>query len=274
MNRTIKQAVEIEGIGVHSGKPVRLRLVPSGGGKVVFRRTDLGGAELTLSPDRALTLNSTVLQGENFRIGTVEHLLATLWAAGIGSCLVELDAEEIPILDGSALPFVQAVEKAGFEELPAARPPLRIVEKMTVEEKGAWITLEPAAVEEGEKLTLTYAISYDHPMIGLQSREMALTWPEFVRDIAPARTFGFLKDVDGLRRQGLALGSSYENTIVLGEKDVVNPPLRFPDEYVRHKLLDLIGDLALLGSPLIGRITAHKAGHRLHLQAVHRLLSP
>jgi UDP-3-O-[3-hydroxymyristoyl] N-acetylglucosamine deacetylase len=269
--KTLRKDVEIAGVGVHSGKPVRLRLRPFEKGRIVFKRMDLGGAELPLRPDTAVTLSSTVLQGENFRVGTVEHLLAALWAAGVGSCLIELDGEEVPILDGSALPFVRAVEEAGLVEIPGSWVPLRLEKEKTFEEKGAWVRFEPSEGEGRELLTLSYTIIYDHPGIGTQSRALALTWPEFARDIAPARTFGFLKDVDRLRRQGIALGSSYDNTVVLDEKGVVNPPLRFPDEFVRHKLLDLAGDLALLGRPLIGRVTAHKAGHRLHLQAIQSL---
>ncbi|MBM3293565.1 MAG: UDP-3-O-[3-hydroxymyristoyl] N-acetylglucosamine deacetylase [Candidatus Aminicenantes bacterium] len=271
-SRTLRKAVDIEGFGVHSGKPVRLRMRPSGEGKIVFRRTDLGGAELIPAPELAETPSSTVLQGGHFRIGTVEHLLASLWAAGVGSCLIELDAEEVPVLDGSALPFVRALETAGTEELAMPRTARRIAEGFTVSDGDAWVKFEPSAGDGPESLTLSYTIVYDHPKIGRQSREVDLTWPEFAREIAPARTFGFLKDVERLRRLGLALGSSYGNTVVLSEADVVNPPLRFPDEFVRHKLLDLAGDLALLGRPLIGRVSAHKAGHRLHLEALRRLI--
>lgn len=271
--KTLREDIFIEGIGVHSGHSVHLRLRPSEEGQILFRRTDLGGAEMLLNPHKAVTSSSTVLEGENFRVGTVEHLLASLWAAGIGSCVIDLDADEIPIMDGSALPFAQAIEKAGTADLKISQSSWRIVQAFTVEEKDAWIRFEPAEAGDKKRLTLSYTISYDHPMIGLQSRSLALSWPEFTREIAPARTFGFLKDVEWFRRQGLARGASYENTIVLDEAGIVNPPLRFPDEFVRHKLLDLAGDLALLGRPLIGLVSAYKAGHRLHLQAVRALLS-
>ncbi|MBM3311025.1 MAG: UDP-3-O-[3-hydroxymyristoyl] N-acetylglucosamine deacetylase [Candidatus Aminicenantes bacterium] len=269
--RTVKRPIPIEGIGVHSGRPSRLRILPSAEGVIVFRRTDLGGAELPLCPEKAVTLSSTVLQGADFRVGTVEHLLAALWAAGVGSCLIELDGEEVPILDGSALPFVRAVEEVGLDELQRPWVPLRIDGVKVVEEKDAWVRFEPPEDDDESNLTISYTICYDHPSIGLQKRTFSLTWPEFAREIAPARTFGFLKDVDALRSQGLARGASYENTVVLDDKGVVNPPLRFPDEFVRHKLLDLAGDLALLGRPLVGRVTAYKAGHRLHLLALKSL---
>jgi UDP-3-O-[3-hydroxymyristoyl] N-acetylglucosamine deacetylase len=270
--KTLRKDIEIGGIGVHSGKAVRLRLRPSDAGKIVFRRTDLAGAEIPLDIERARSLSNTILEGDGFKVQTTEHLLATLWAAGIGSCLIELDADEIPIMDGSAKPFVEAIEKAGTEEIESQFQAFRITQVATVVDKDAWIRFEPAGGEDKDNLTLSYTISYDHSKIGTQSRTFSLAWPEFAREIAPARTFGFLKDVEWFRRQGLAAGTSYENTIVLGDSEIVNPPLRFPDEFVRHKLLDLAGDLALLGRPLVGRVTAHKAGHRLHLQAVRRLL--
>jgi UDP-3-O-[3-hydroxymyristoyl] N-acetylglucosamine deacetylase len=275
MNRTLKSAIEIEGIGVHTGKSVRLRIRPSEAGRIVYRRTDLRGIEMPLDADKAITKNSIVLKGEQFQVQTVEHLLATLWAAGVGSCVIEIDADEIPIMDGSALPFVEAIERAGTIELGLPRRVLRIAETATVEDRDAWVRFEPAEEREGEaeSLVLSYTIAYDHPAIGVQSWSLRLTWPEFSREIAPARTFGFLKDVEGLRGQGLALGASDENTVVLDETKVVNPPLRFGDEFVRHKLLDLAGDLALLGRAISGRVTAHKAGHRLHLRAVRHLLS-
>ncbi len=269
--KTIAQPVELEGLGVHSGRPVRLVLLPSRTGEIVFRRTDLGGAELGLRPDRVESRNSTTLVGERFKVQTVEHLLAALYAYGVDSLVIALDADEVPIMDGSALPFVRALERAGLAALPALRLVLRVERTIQREDKDAWVRLDP--VPDGEGLTLEYTIVYGHPGIGTQSRGLSLTPAAFAAGVAPARTFGFLKDVEFYHKQGLALGASYDNTVVLDETTVVNPPLRFPDECVRHKLLDLIGDLALLGRPLAAKVTAYTAGHRLHLETVRFLLA-
>jgi len=269
-NSTIRTPVEISGAGVHSGRPVRLRLEPSTSGEIVFRRSDLGGAELRLHPDRIESRNSTTLVGERFKVQTVEHLLAALYAFGIGSVVVVLDADEVPIMDGSARPFVQALERQGTAALETERPVLRISRTAIIEERDAWIRFDP---HDGDGLVLEYAIVYSHPAIGRQRLSLPWSSAVFAADIAPARTFGFLKDVEFYHRQGLALGASVENTIVLDETTIVNPPLRFPDEFVRHKLLDLAGDLSLLGGDLVGRVTAFKAGHRLHLKAVQTFLS-
>ncbi len=224
-----------------------------------------------LALDRVESFNSTALIGAIFKVRTIEHLLAALYAFGISSVAIEVDADEMPILDGSALPFARMIGEAGVRDIDGRSEALRIIKPLTVEEKGAWIRLEPNFGEEG--LVLDYAIDYDHPAIGNSRLALSLTPEIFLAEIAPARTFGFLKDVEWLHGQGLALGASFENTIVLDDTGIVNPPLRFPDEFVRHKLLDITGDLALLGRPLLGRVTAFKAGHRLHLECVRRLLA-
>jgi UDP-3-O-[3-hydroxymyristoyl] N-acetylglucosamine deacetylase len=173
-------------------------------------------------------------------------------------------------LDGSAAPFVQALQASGFHELPFSRAAFRIVHPFLLEDRGASIAFAPPG-EEG-CLEIAHSIEYDHPAIGVMAKSGPLTWEIFAREIAPARTFGFMKDFEGLKAQGLALGASFENTVVLDENGVVSGPLRYPDEFVRHKLLDLVGDLSLLGRPLSGRVTAVKTGHRLHLQAVRYFL--
>jgi UDP-3-O-[3-hydroxymyristoyl] N-acetylglucosamine deacetylase len=267
--KTIRRPAEIEGIGVHSGRPVHLRLLPSTSGEIVFRRTDLHGAEMGLRPDRVESRNSTALVGETFKVRTVEHLLAALGAFGVGSLIIALDADEIPIMDGSALPFVRAIERSETVDLSERGPSYRLVQSATVADGDAWVRFDPGP-DDG--LILEYAIVYDHPAIGTQRLRLPLTPAVFAEEIAPARTFGFLKDVEKYHRRGLALGASVGNTVVLDDAAVINPPLRFPDEFVRHKLLDLAGDLALLGRPLAGRVTASKAGHRLHLAAVRFLL--
>jgi UDP-3-O-[3-hydroxymyristoyl] N-acetylglucosamine deacetylase len=270
-SKTIAGPAEFEGLGVHSGRPVRLRLLPADRQGLVFRRTDLDNAEMALSSARVESENCTTLVGERFSVRTVEHLLAALWIPGIDALTVELDADEIPILDGSAEPFALGLQAAGISILTHPQPVLRLVGSFRIEgERGA--SIEFAPVGPGEDLDLAYTIVYEHPAIGTQTLRRPLRWSVFLREIAPARTFGFLKDVEAYRARGLALGASVENTIVLDESGVVNGPLRFPDEFVRHKLLDLAGDLALLGRPLRARVTAEKAGHRLHFQAVRHLL--
>ena len=268
--KTIRSEIRVEGVGVHSGKPVRLILRPSNKGRIVFRRGDIGGPDMAVDPGRVEALNSTTLAGPRFKVRTVEHLLASLFAFGVTSVVVELDADEIPILDGSALPFVRAIEAGGTRPLPGNVPVLEIRRPFAVEDNGASVVVEPGSAGEG--LRLAYTIEYPHPLIGRQSRGLILTPETFAAEAAPARTFGFIKDVETLHGRGLALGASFENTVVLDSERVINGPLRFPDEFVRHKLLDLAGDLALAGRPLAGRFTAHKAGHRLHLQAVRFLV--
>jgi UDP-3-O-[3-hydroxymyristoyl] N-acetylglucosamine deacetylase len=267
--RTLGTEVVLTGVGVHSGQPVRMILRPSDGGRILFRRPDLGGADVPLANDNVECLNSTTLVTERFKIRTVEHVLAALFAHGIQSLVIELDADEVPILDGSARPFVEAIEKAGTRDLEPAAIPLSIPTTVTVHEEDASITASPVTGACG--LWLSYTIDYPHPAIRTQSFEFMLNPASFAREIAPARTFGFLADVESLHRRGLALGASTENTVVLDYARVVNPPLRFLDEFVRHKLLDLVGDLALLGRPLSGRFSAVKAGHRLHLKLVQAL---
>lgn len=268
--KTLRRQVEVSGLGVHSGRPVRLRILPSEGAGIVFRRSDQNGAEMGLSLERVESRNSTTLIGERFRVQTIEHVLASLYALGVTSAVLDVDADEMPIMDGSARPFVQAIEKAGMLDLGREIPGLRIDRPLKVEDKGAWVQFE-SSDDDGPAI-LDYTIVYDHPAIGTERLVLPLTPEAFAAGIAPARTFGFLKDVESLHARGLAMGATLDNTIVLDDRGVVNPPLRFPDEFVRHKLLDLAGDLALLGRPFIGRATAFRAGHRLHLEAVRALL--
>jgi len=265
-NKTIAREIRIAGTGVHSGKTAHLTLRPSDSGEIVFFRPDLENSRISLSVDRVECRNSTTLLGDKFKIRTIEHLLASLFAFGIRSLDIELDADEVPILDGSARPFVRDLEEAGRRDVGGEIPAIRIAKPFSVRENDASIFFEPPA--SGEGLRLSYTIAFAHPIIGTESLSLDFGRDMFIREIAPARTFGFLKDVEMLRSQGLALGATFDNTIVLDNEKVLNGPLRFPDEFVRHKLLDLAGDLALLGRPLFGRISAHKAGHRLHLKGL------
>ncbi|MDD8014443.1 MAG: UDP-3-O-acyl-N-acetylglucosamine deacetylase [Acidobacteriota bacterium] len=265
--QTLAKEVRFSGVGIHSGKSVNLSLLPSLAGEIVFRRRDLNGLEISLDPENKGAENCSYLASAEGRIQTVEHLLAALSACGVDSLVAEVDGPEIPILDGSALPFVTAIRAAGRAALPHEKKILRVIKPFRLEDKDASIAVEPAP-----EFRVSYGIEFDHPAIGRQEIDIRVTEDSFVREIAPARTFGFLRDVPELRRRGLALGGSLDNALVLDDEKVMNGPLRFPDEYVRHKVGDFIGDLYFLGCPVLGRFRAHKAGHRLHLETVDFLL--
>lgn len=265
--KTIKKETRFSGIGVHSGKAVEMSLKPSESGELVFKRTDMGNKEFRIALKNILSRNCTMLITEEGKIQTLEHLLAVLWIHGIDSLVVELSQEEIPILDGSALPFVQAVKETGIRELSQKKRPIRIVKPFIIQEDGASISVVPDSV-----LKITYHIDYDHPCIKKQGKSLIVTPDDFDRDIAPARTFGFVNEVPSLREKGLALGGSLKNAVVLDKSSVISGELRFHDEFVRHKILDFIGDLSLVGFPLIGHFIAKKAGHGLHLQVVRFLI--
>lgn len=265
--RTIQKEIHLSGVGIHSGKEVDLLLRPSSSTGIVFRRTDLNNLELILDTKKIKAKSSTYLTSEGCKIQTLEHLLAVIYVFGIDSLIIEINGDEIPIMDGSASPFVQAVLKAGIKPLPGKKKSIKILKPFIIKEEGAAISFYPDS-----DFKITYSIEYDHPLIQRQELSLSVNLENFVTEIAPARTFGFLKDVPSLRAQGLALGGSLDNAIVLDEKGVISGSLRYPDEFVRHKILDLIGDLSLMGSPLIGHFKAHKAGHGLHLKAIHFLL--
>jgi UDP-3-O-[3-hydroxymyristoyl] N-acetylglucosamine deacetylase len=265
--QTIGRDLHFRGIGVHSGRVVNLALKPSDGGAIVFRRTDRDGLEIALDPGTSGLRNRTCLGSGDGRIETVEHLLAALSGFGVDSLGVDLDGIEIPILDGSALPFADALAGAGTREVAGEKRILRVLKPFTVEESGASIEVLP-----GPGFRISYLIEFDHPAVGRQEIDIDVTRESFVAGIAPARTFGFLKDVPELHRRGLALGGSFQNALILDGEKVVNGPLRFPDEFVRHKVLDLVGDLYLVGCPIEGYFKARRAGHALHLKAVRFLL--
>jgi len=264
---TIKKEVLFSGIGVHSGKQVELWLKPSSSGEIIFRRIDLDNSEFHLDPKKIEAKNCSMLVAKKGRIQTLEHFMAVLFMLGVDSLIIELNGEEIPIVDGSAFPFVEAILKAGIKPLQEKKKSIKILKPFIIQEEDALISVVPDS-----DFRITYLIEYDHPAIESQELSLSINKENFIKQIAPARTFGFLKDVPALRAQGLALGGSLENAIVLDEKSIINGPLRFPDEFVRHKILDFIGDLFLLNSSIIGHFKAHKAGHSLHLKAVHFIL--
>jgi len=200
----------------------------------------------------------TGLASDSASVDTVEHLMAALRSLGVDNVTVELNHSEVPIMDGSAAPWVYLVQDAGIKELAVARRTIRVLKSIQVQHGDKRIALFPA-----DGFRITYTISFDHPLLRHQQKSMELDEQVFVDEIAPARTFGFLKEVEMLRQRGLALGGSLENAVVLGETGVLNP-LRFEDEFVRHKILDVIGDLALVGHPIQGHLVVHRGGHALH----------
>ena len=265
--QTLAREVSFSGVGIHSGEHVRLRLKPSQSGKIIFRRPDLGGLEVEPDPRKVDALNCSCLVFESGRIQTLEHLMAALYVLGLDSLDIELQGSEIPILDGSAAPLVRAILEAGAMPTAHRRRVVRLLKPHTLEDKEARLSFAPAP-----DLAVSYVINFGHPLIGRQEISFDLTREAFVKEIAPARTFGFLKDVGELQKRGLARGGSLENAVILDDERVISGSLRFRDEFVRHKVLDLLGDLALFSFPLLGRFEAERAGHRLHLQAVLFLL--
>jgi len=267
--QTIRAAVECEGVGLHSGAPVHLRLVPASPGcGIVFRRTDLDGFQIeAVSRNVARVSYATSLMKKGVLISTTEHLLSAFIGTGIDNAIVELDNLELPILDGSSLPFVQMILKAGIRKQRRARTYLRIRQKIELREGNKFIAIYPA-----NEYSVSYTINFPHPLIGRESLAAELSDGEYQRSIAPARTFGSRQDEPAMRDMGLIRGASLENCIVLTQDGVENPPLRFPNEFVRHKVLDLIGDLALLGRRILGRVVADRAGHAMHTALVSRIL--
>jgi UDP-3-O-[3-hydroxymyristoyl] N-acetylglucosamine deacetylase len=257
------------GIGLHSGNKVTLSLKPAPADSGIrFRRTDIGTHDVPATVRHLAGIQlATGLAREEVSVETVEHLLAALVSMGIDNVVVELNSPEVPIMDGSAAPFVYLVQEAGVKPLPAARKYVKIIRPIAMSRGDKRIALFPS-----DHFKVTYSVSYDHPLLRHQSRTIRVTEESFVEHIAPARTFTFLKDVEMLRQNGLALGGSLENAIVLGETGVLNNALRFDDEFVRHKILDAIGDLALVGYPVIGHLVAHRAGHALHTEFAARIL--
>jgi len=266
--RTLRNAVGCTGIGLHSGKPVRLDLKPAlAGHGIRFRRKDRG-VEIPATLENLARLDhATTLSREGVSIDTVEHLLSALHALGVDDVLVEVDGPEVPILDGSAAPFVILIHEAGLRPLATPRQYLKVLKPVEVVRGAKWARLLPS-----DHLRVSYTIGFDHPLLRHQAASFRVTSQVFAEEIAPARTFGFLREVETLRRGGLALGGSLDNAVVIGETGVLNNKLRFEDEFVRHKILDAIGDLALLGYPVVGHLEASKAGHALHAALALKLI--
>ena len=265
--KTINTDVSITGIGLHSGIYTTVELHPAGSG-ITFVRADLDGLRIPALQASTTALDyATTVGKDDVQVGTVEHLLSALMAWGITDVDIHIDGPEVPIIDGSALPFMHLIDAAGLRELGNEIPVLRLREPVEVIDGDKSIRIVPA-----NRLIIKYRIDFDHPLIGRQYLHFDFGHDNFLRKIAPARTFGFMRDVEKMRAAGLARGGSVENAIVLDDTHVVNGPLRFKDEFVRHKVLDLVGDLALIGRPIAGEITAHRAGHALHSQFVAKIL--
>ena len=265
--RTLKSLVHAKGVGLHTGQRINLTLRPAQPDTgIVFRRVDLASpvdvpARADLVGDTRL---SSCLVHQDVRIYTVEHLMSALAGMGVDNAYVDLDGPEVPIMDGSAAPFVLLLQQAGIEEQPAPKRFLRVRKRIEAREGDKWAALEP---HEGFKLS--FSIAYRHPVIVKSSTEMTVDFAttSYLKEVARARTYGFVRDVEDLRESGLALGGGLENAVVLDESRVLNAEgLRFADEFIRHKVLDAIGDLYLLGKPLLGAFSAHKSGHGLNNQ--------
>lgn len=269
---TIAEKVSCTGIGLHGAAPALLTLQPARAGTgIVFVRTDLAApVEVPARPGNvSSTRLATTLGWGDATVGTSEHLLAALRGLGIDNVRVELDGPEVPVMDGSADCFAFLIRGAGVFEQHAPRRVLRLPHAIEVRDGDRWARIEP-----GRGLRVSYEIEFDHPVIGRQAiRSLAITPESFEAELCRARTFGFLRDVQPLWRVGLGQGGSLDNAILLDEGEVVNPEgLRWPDEFVRHKALDLIGDLALLGVQVEGHVRVHKGGHALHLALVSEML--
>lgn len=261
--KTLKQVIECCGIGLHSGKKVMLRLVPGlPDTGILFRRTDQDGFEIPASVTNVQRVDfATTLGVGNVHVKTVEHLLGAFFGLGVDNAVVELDAAEVPIMDGSAAPFVYLIREAGVVNQNRTRRYLRVVRPLEVQEKDRWIKVLPS-----DDLRVTYTIAFNHPLIHQQTLTIPINEATFEDQVAPARTFGFMRDVEALRVRGLALGGSVDNAVVLGESKALNSDLRFANEFVRHKILDVLGDLSLAGFPLKAHVMVYKGGHRLHAE--------
>jgi len=260
--RTIRKEVTLDGIGLHSGKPVRLTVSPAAADAgIVFRVPT--GERIPAAPESVVDSHyATTLGRGTTRVQTVEHLLAASAALGIDNLEVGLDGTEVPAMDGSAKPFVALLLSAGRVRLGARRRPIKVPYPIRIGTESRWLQIVPA-----DRLRISYTLDNDHPAIGTQALSWTATERSFVEDFAPARTYGFLKDLGAIRKRGLAQGVSLDNTIGVGNGGVLNG-LRYRDEFVRHKVLDLIGDLALLGRPLLGHVIARNAGHALNYELV------
>jgi len=269
---TIQKEVHAVGIGLHSGNLIRMALKPAAPNQgIVFSRVDLGGAPVKASIENIdfdMLQMATTLRSDDVVVRTTEHLLSALYARGVDNVLVELSVEEVPIMDFSATPFLVLLEEAGINRQPAAARILKVTKPFRFENGNKTIEATPAT-----DFRITYSIDFAHPMIQKQQKTVRLQAKRYDAEIAPARTFGFLKDVNYLKSKGLILGGSMDNAVVLDGDRILNGGLRLNDEFVSHKILDIIGDFAVSGLRIQGHFTAHKAGHETHALFLKALLA-
>jgi len=270
LQTTIAKPASAEGVGLHTGVYGHIRLVPAPADTgIVFRRVDLDNFLIEAQGHNVARVSyATSLMKQGVLLSTTEHLLAAIYSCGIDNIYIEIDSIEVPILDGSAEPFMQMLEEAGTRRLRRKRRYLQVLKPLEVVEGDRRIGIYPA-----DEFRVRCYVDFPHPLVGQQEVEMLVSPETFRHLLARARTFCFERDIEPLRSMGLIRGGTLENAIVLTSDGVMNGPLRFPDEFGRHKALDLIGDLALAGLPLLGHVEAHKAGHALHTQLVSRLLA-
>jgi UDP-3-O-[3-hydroxymyristoyl] N-acetylglucosamine deacetylase len=267
---TIAKSASAEGVGLHTGVYGHISLVPAPADTgIVFRRVDLDNFPIEAEEHNVARVSyATSLMKQGVLLSTTEHLLAAIYSCSIDNVYIDIDSIEVPILDGSAEPFMQMLQKAGTRRLRRKRRYLKVLKPLEVIEGDRRIGIYPA-----DEFRVRCYVDFPHPLVGQQEVEMLVSPETFRHLLARARTFCFERDIEPLRSMGLIRGGTLENAIVLTSDGVMNGPLRFPDEFGRHKALDLIGDLALAGLPLLGRVEAHKAGHALHTQLVSRLLA-
>ena len=268
LQHSIRKSVTCQGVGLHSGVPVTMTLHPAPPDHGVVVRVGVEGVDIPVRPESLVNGHyATTIGVESIQVQTVEHLLAAVRGLGVDNLLVEVDAPELPAMDGSAAPFVALLYAAGREAQAAVRrSPLRVAETIRVGDEARWIQISPDS-----EFRISYTLDLDHPAVGVQVASFVPTERTFVEELASARTYGFLKDLELLRQQGLALGGSLENAVVVGQERVLNGALRFRDEFVRHKILDVVGDLTLLGVPVIGHVVARNAGHALNHHLVREI---
>ncbi|HEY5675021.1 MAG TPA: UDP-3-O-acyl-N-acetylglucosamine deacetylase [Malonomonas sp.] len=271
LQRTLKNSTSISGIGLHSGDRITLKMRPATANTgIVFHRTDGDRIiDIKACADNVVdTRMATVIGRDGAKVSTIEHFMAALAACGIDNLHVDIDGPEIPVLDGSAAPFIREIQQAGVENLHASRRFVAIRKPLEIIEGEKRISIIPSRF-----FRITFDIAFEHSAISVQQYSMKFTTENFCKEIAPARTFGFLHEVEYLKANGLARGGSLENAVVIDSNGVMNPEgLRFQDEFVRHKILDSFGDFSLLGAPLLGHIRAFKAGHDLNAKMVRKIL--
>lgn len=273
MQRTIKNTIEFTGIGLHTGCIANMRVLPSSEDTgITFIRKDIPGEpEVKAEASNVVATNyATSIGSKGVMVSTVEHLLSAFYGLGVDNAVVELDGPEVPIMDGSAAHFVEMIESVGLMRLSSPKRYIVIKKPIKVIDRDKYVILMPA---EDTELTVDYSIDFSHPFLAKQSFSKLFSKEVFRKEVGKARTFGFLRDYEMLKANGLAKGASLNNAVAIGDTEILNEDgLRYPDEFVRHKVLDLMGDISLLGFPVIGHLIAHRSGHALNHKLVQEIL--